>query len=200
MAWLRERLRRTDSEAELVQRLRDGDERAFAQLVDELGPMMLRVARLYVRDPAVAEEVVQETWLAVLNGIDRFEQRSTLKTWIFHILANRAKTRAEREGRSVPLSAVLATDAVAGERSVDPDRFLGVDHPQWPFHWAAPPRAWPEDELLRQETLDVVRSAIEMLPETQRAVIRLRDVEGRSAAEVAEIGRASCRERVYGTV
>src|SRR5512133_922998 len=187
MSWLRERLGRSDTESELVRRLRNGDEGAFAQLVDEYGPTMLRVARLYVRDRAVAEEVVQETWLAVLNGIDAFEGRSSLKTWIFRILSNRAKSRAEREGRSVPVSAVLASDAAGGEASVDPDRFFGIDHPQWPFHWAAPPRDWPEDKVLEREAIDVVRSAIEMLPDTQREVIRLRDVEGWSPEEVAEL-------------
>src|SRR5206468_8923941 len=90
-----------DADAELVERLRMGDEPAFAELIDRYGAMMLRVAQMYVRDRATAEEVVQETWLAVVNGIDRFEQRSSLKTWIFRILANRAKTRGEREGRTL---------------------------------------------------------------------------------------------------
>ena len=194
MSWLTERLaRRTVTElvadgddSRLVARLRDGDEEAFAALVERHGAAMLRVARLYVRDREVAQEVVQETWLGVLNGIDSFEGRSSLKTWIFRILANRAKTRAEREGRVVPLSAVLATDAASGEPSLEPERFFGLDHPKWPFHWAAPPRDWPQERVLERETLDLVRSAIETLPETQRTVIRLRDVEGWTAEEVAE--------------
>jgi RNA polymerase sigma-70 factor (ECF subfamily) len=189
MAWLMDRLARVrgeESDAELVEKLRAGDERAFERIVDRHGPMMLRVARLYVRDRAVAEEVVQETWLAVLNGIDRFEGRSSLKTWIFRILANRAKTRAEREGRSVPLSAIMATDAATGEPSVDPDRFFGLEHGQTPFHWAAPPRDWPEKRVLDREALDLIQSTIESLPETQRTVIRLRDVEGWSPEEVAD--------------
>ena len=175
----------SDAEAALVARLRDGDESAFSQLIDSYGATMLRVARMYVRDRATAEEVVQETWLAVLNGIDRFEGRSSLKTWLFRILTNRAKTRGERDGRIVPFSALAGAGTEADEPSVDPDRFLGPDSPE-PGAWAAPPRAWPQDKLLERETLGVIRSAIEQLPETQREVIRLRDVEGWSPMEVAE--------------
>ena len=181
-----DRLRREkgESDAELVERLRAGDEGAFEQLVEEYGPSMLRVAGLYVRDRAVAEEVVQETWLAVLNGIDRFEGRSSLKTWIFRILANRAKTRGEREGRSIPLSAI-GGDPEADDASVDPDRFFGADGPA-PFGWAAPPRDWPQKRVLDREALGVIEQAIEKLPASQQAVIRLRDVEGWSPQEVAE--------------
>jgi RNA polymerase sigma-70 factor (ECF subfamily) len=179
-----ERLRQND--AVLVDRLRAGDEAAFAELLEDYGPSMLRVARLYVRDRAVAEEVVQETWLAVLNGIDRFEGRSSLKTWIFRILSNRAKTRGEREGRTVPFSALFAAEAAATEPAVDVDRFLGPDHPQTPSAWANPPRAWTEDEVVARETLGVLRDAIEQLPPAQREVIRLRDIEGWSADEVAQ--------------
>jgi RNA polymerase sigma-70 factor (ECF subfamily) len=195
VSWLRDRIAgergsqadSADPDAELVVRLRAGDEDAFAELIDRYGVSMLRVARLYVRDRAVAEEVVQETWLAVLNGIERFEGRSSLKTWLFRILSNRAKTRGEREGRSVPFSAIVATDAAAdGEASVDADRFQGADAPQWPYHWSAPPRSWTHEKVLERETLGVVRDAISELPDTQREVIRLRDVEGWSADEVAE--------------
>jgi RNA polymerase sigma-70 factor, ECF subfamily len=168
----------------LVQRLREGDESAFAELIDRYGATMVRVAQMYVRDRGTAEEVVQETWLAVLNGIDRFEERSSLKTWLFRILTNRAKTRGERDGRTVPFSS-LAGAGEEDEPSVDPDRFLGPDSPH-PGAWAAPPRAWPEDEALGRETLGVIEMAIEQLPETQREVIRLRDVEGWSPMEVAE--------------
>ena len=171
-------------EAELVERLRSGDESAFGTLVDAYGATMLRVAQMYVRDREAAKEVVQETWLAVLNGIEDFEGRSSLKTWIFRILSNRAKTRGEREGRTLPFSALAARDAEADEPSVDPDRFLGPDSAT-PGAWAAPPRAWPQDRLLQRETLDVIEDAIEMLPEAQREVIRLRDLEGWSAEEVA---------------
>jgi RNA polymerase sigma-70 factor (ECF subfamily) len=194
MAWFRDRLAgRADGErlskhdASLVERMRAGEEAAFVEVVDEYGAAMLRVARLHVRDRAAAEEVVQETWLAVLNGIDRFEGRSSLKTWVFRILSNRAKTRGEREGRSVPFSALAAAEATAdSEPSVDVDRFLGADHSRTPNAWATPPRAWTQDQVITRETLEVLRSAIEQLPPTQREVIRLRDVEGWSAAEVAQ--------------
>ncbi|HET8593174.1 MAG TPA: sigma-70 family RNA polymerase sigma factor, partial [Solirubrobacterales bacterium] len=172
-------------DAAIVVRLRDGDETAFVELIDRYGAMMLRVAQMYVRDRASAEEVVQETWLAVLNGIDRFEGRSSLKTWLFRILTNRAKTRGERDARSLPFSALASAEAERDEPAVDPDRFLGPDSTN-PGAWAAPPRAWPEDRVLAGETLRVIESAIDMLPEAQRTVIRLRDVEGWSPMEVAE--------------
>src|SRR6059058_3363598 len=151
------------ADEQLVAALRDGDEGAFIALVGRYGPLMLRVARLYVRTPAVAEEVVQETWLAVLEGIDRFEGRSSLKTWIFRILTNRAKTRGERESRTVPFSALAGADGDEG--AVDADRFLPADHERTPHHWAVPPRGWPEDRVLARETLAVVEAAIAMLPD-----------------------------------
>jgi RNA polymerase sigma-70 factor, ECF subfamily len=172
-------------DGELVQQLRAGDEAAFMELIDRYGPTMLRVAQMYVRDRATAEEVVQETWLAVLNGIDRFEQRSSLKTWLFRILTNRAKTRGERDGRQVPFSSLTGAEAEGDELSVDPDRFLGPDSPT-PGAWAAPPRAWPEDRVLARETLGVIGMAIDQLPEAQREVIRLRDIEGWTPMEVAD--------------
>jgi RNA polymerase sigma-70 factor, ECF subfamily len=170
---------------ELVQRLREGDESAFVELIDRYGATMLRVAQMYVRDRASAEEVVQETWLAVLNGIDRFEGRSSLKTWLFRILTNRAKTRGERDGRVLPFSALAGASDEADEPSVDPDRFLGPDSPR-PGAWAAPPRAWPQDKLIERETLNVIDMAIGKLPEAQREVILLRDVEGWTPMEVAD--------------
>src|SRR6266516_2239240 len=112
-------------DAKLVERLRAGDEKAFMELIRSLNPSLLRVARMFVPTAALAEDVVQETWLAVLNGIDRFEGRSSLKTWIFRILTNTAKTRGERERRSVPFSALAPQDLEPGEPSVEPDRFLG---------------------------------------------------------------------------
>jgi RNA polymerase sigma-70 factor (ECF subfamily) len=171
---------------ELVQRLRQGDEMAFAELIDRYGAMMLRVAQMYVRDRATAEEVVQETWLAVLNGIDRFEERSSLKTWLFRILTNRAKTRGQRDGRMVPFSALAGADLGGDEPSVDPDRFLGPDSPH-PGAWAAPPIAWPEERLLERETLGVIEMAIDDLPEAQRDVILLRDVDGWTPMEVSDV-------------
>jgi RNA polymerase sigma-70 factor (ECF subfamily) len=167
---------------ELVEALRRGDEAAFASLVDSLSPALLRMARMYVRDQAVAEEVVQETWISVLRGIDRFEGRSALRTWIFRILINTAKTRGQREARSIPFSAAASGD----EPSVDPDRFLGPDH-RWPGDWAFVPTEWPtpEEELLSGETLQVILDAIDELPEAQRAVITMHDIEGVPSAEVA---------------
>ncbi len=159
---------------------------AFAELIDRYGAMMLRVAQMYVRDRATAEEVVQETWLAVLNGIDRFEERSSLKTWLFRILTNRAKTRGQRDGRMVPFSALAGADLEGDEPSVDPDRFLGPDSPH-PGAWAAPPVAWPEERLLERETLGVIEMAIDDLPEAQRDVILLRDVDGWTPMEVSDV-------------
>jgi RNA polymerase sigma-70 factor (ECF subfamily) len=164
-------------DTKLVERLRARDEQAFMELVRELSPSLLRVARMFVPTAAVAEDVVQETWLAVLNGIDRFEGRSSLKTWIFRILTNTAKTRGERERRSVPFSA-LDTEDGGFEPAVERSRFTGTGH------WAVLPRAWPEDKLLAAETLSVIERAIERLPPTQRTVITLRDVEGWTADEV----------------
>jgi len=171
---------------ELVKQLRDGDESAFAELIDRYGMTMLRVAQMYVRDRATAEEVVQETWLAVLNGIDRFEERSSLKTWLFRILTNRAKTRGERDGRMVPFSSLAGASAEDDDPSVDPDRFLGPDSPR-PGAWAAPPVPWPQDKLLERETLGVIGMAIDELPEAQRDVILLRDVDGWTAMEVSDV-------------
>jgi RNA polymerase sigma-70 factor, ECF subfamily len=164
-------------EARLVEGLRAGDDDVFMELVRALNPSLLRVARMFVPTAALAEDVVQETWLAVLNGIDRFEGRSSLKTWIFSILTNTAKTRGERERRSVPFSA-LDTDDGGFEPAVERSRFTGTGH------WAVLPRAWPEDRLLAKETLFVVERAIERLPPSQRTVITLRDVEGWTADEV----------------
>src|SRR3954451_574656 len=173
----------TDADAELVARLRDDDESAFMELLDTYGATMLRVAKMFVKDRGTAEEVVQETWLAVLNGIERFEGRSSLKTWLFRILTNRAKTRGQRDGRVVPFSSLAGADE-DNEPAVDPDRFLGPDSP-YPGAWAAPAQAWPEEKLLEHETLEIIQRAIQELPDAQREVIRLRDVEGWDPMEVA---------------
>ena len=168
---------------DLLDRLRAGDRTAFAELVDGWSPALLRVARLYVSTPASAEEVVQETWLAVIGQLDRFEGRSSLKTWVFRILVNTAKTRAQREGRTIPFSALQDAWRVP-EPAVDPDRFLPDDHPQYPGGWAVPPRELPDDALLAAETRRVIADAIAALPASQRAVISLRDVEGWTSEEV----------------
>ncbi len=168
---------------QLVAALRAGDEAAFAAVVREWHTGLLRVARIFTPSRAVAEEVVQETWLRVLGALDRFEGRSSLKTWVFRILVNTAKTRAQREGRSIPFSA-LQDPARVPEAAVEPERFLPDDHPQHPGGWASPPRELPEDRLIATETRDVIAQAIEALPANQRAVISLRDVEGWSSEEV----------------
>jgi RNA polymerase sigma-70 factor (ECF subfamily) len=179
-----------DADSELLERLRAGDEDAFMTLVDKYGPLMLRIALSHVRTRAVAEEVVQEAWLGVLQGLDRFEGRSSLKTWILRIVANRARTRGEREARSIPMSSLGGGrgDLSEDEPAVDPERFLPGDHPMYPGGWAIPPHSWarmPEERLLASETLQQVRAAIAKLPPRQQEVIVLRDVEGWDPEEVA---------------
>jgi RNA polymerase sigma-70 factor (ECF subfamily) len=146
-------------ELELVEALREGDEGAFAALVDRYHTSLVRVARMYVRDGATAEEVAQETWVAVLGGIDRFEARSSIKTWLFRILTNRAKTRGEREARSIPFSSMGDSDRPSAE----------------------------EERLLAGEARGVILETIETLPPAQRATITLRDIEGLSAEEVCNV-------------
>jgi RNA polymerase sigma-70 factor, ECF subfamily len=180
----------------LVEALKAGDESAFAELMREYNASLLRVARIYVTSHAVAEEVLQETWIGVLNGINRFESRSSLKTWIFRILTNLAKTRGQREGRTLPFSALTRPEAVP-EPAVDADRFLPPDHDRWPGHWAARPEPWPEDKLLAAETRGVVERAIEELPPAQRAAISLRDIEGWSSEETCNaLGVTETNQRV----
>ena len=174
-------------DARLLEALRGGDEAAFAILLERYHSALVRLAMAYVGDRAVAEEVAQETWLGVLRGLDRFEGRSSLKTWIFRILTNRAKTRGERESRTVAFSALARHEAELDEPAVEPERFLPADHDQWPGHWVAPVRSWaeePEARLLSNETRACIMAAIETLPPGQRAVIQLRDVDGFPAEEV----------------
>jgi RNA polymerase sigma-70 factor (ECF subfamily) len=168
---------------QLVAALRAGDEDAFRTVVREWHAPLLRVAQIFTPSRAVAEEVVQEAWLRVLGALDRFEGRSSLRTWVFRILVNTAKTRAQREGRTIPFSALRDASRVP-EAAVEPERFLPDDHPQHPGGWAVPPRELPEDRLLAAETRDLIAAAIEALPASQRAVISLRDVEGWSSEEV----------------
>jgi RNA polymerase sigma-70 factor, ECF subfamily len=169
----------------LVERLRQGDEQAFMDLVARWSPSMMRVARMYVPSAAVAEEVVQETWLAVLTGLGRFEERSSLRTWVFSILVNRARTRGERERRTVPFG-TLAREEVDGEfTAVDPERF--VREGDAVGSWAAPPVRWweePERALQSDEAVARIEAEIAKLPETQRLVITMRDVAGLSSEEV----------------
>ncbi|MDX6666239.1 MAG: hypothetical protein QOG68_2445 [Solirubrobacteraceae bacterium] len=190
-------------EAELLPRLRARDEAAFAELVRAWSPSMLRVARMYTSSRAVAEEVVQEAWLGVLQGIDRFEGRSSLKTWVFRILVNRAMTRGAREARSVPFAALAGDEAGRDEPAVDPSRFTREGA------WASPPRRWdesPELALRSAETLEAVRAAIAALPPMQRLVITMRDLEGfgseetRNALEISETNQRVLLHRARAKV
>jgi RNA polymerase sigma-70 factor (ECF subfamily) len=176
-------------DAELVAALRCGDEGAFADIVDRWGPALLRVARTYVPSHAVAEEVVQETWLAVLRGLDRFEGRSPLRTWVFGILLNLARTHGRRERRSLPFAALWRRwEERGGEPAVDPRRFQGRgdERPGW---WALPPSRWgdPDERLQAAETMAVLQGAIDGLPARQRETLVLRDVLGMSAEETCTV-------------
>jgi RNA polymerase sigma-70 factor, ECF subfamily len=171
----------------LLRRLRAGDEQAFESLVDAYHGTMISVARTYVRTRAVAEEVAQEAWLGVLKGIDDFEGRSSLKTWIMRILVNTAITRGGREARSVPFSALVPEGE--SEPAVDAGRFRPPGE-AFADHWRAYPGDWgapPLEGLLGRETLEVVTREIERLPASQRLVITMRDIAGYSAVEVSEV-------------
>jgi RNA polymerase sigma-70 factor, ECF subfamily len=169
---------------ELISRLLARDETAFQALLDRHHGRLLRLALVFVADRSAAEEVVQETWLAVLNGLARFEQRSSLKTWIFQILTNKAKTRGIRERRTISFSALSISDD-ANEPAVDPSRF------QADGTWAQAPVRWddhdPQRLLLAQEARAKLQDAIGRLSPAERAVITLRDVEGLDAPEVRNI-------------
>jgi RNA polymerase sigma-70 factor (ECF subfamily) len=173
-------------DAALVAALRAGDEATFATLVETYHATLVRLARLYVPSHGVAEEVVQETWIGVLDGIDRFEGRASLKTWLFRILTNRAKRRGQQEARSLPFSALAASEVQRPEPAVDPARFRGPAD-RWPGGWLTHPPSWagePERRLLAGETRRVIEDSIARLPEGQRSVIALRDIEGWEAADV----------------
>jgi RNA polymerase sigma-70 factor (ECF subfamily) len=173
-------------EVELLARLRAGDERAFEALVNRHYSTMLAVARSYVGSRAVAEEVVQEAWLGVLKGLDGFEGRSSLATWILRIVANIARTRGVREARSIPFASLAAQGQ---EAAVEPERFRGAGD-AFPGHWRAYPRNWsqlPEEALQERETLQTVVDAIAELPPAQRAVITMRDVQGCGPEEVCAV-------------
>ena len=171
------RSRKRDDESALVASLRAGDERAFMRIVEEYTPGMRRLALSFVRTPALADDVVQEAWLGVLRGLERFEGRSSLKTWIYTIVANVARTRAVREARSVPFSSLAPADD--DEAAVDPDRFVGDGH------WARAIEPWRE--VIDAEARRVIDDAIAALPPQQAQVIQLRDVEGWSSEEVRNV-------------
>lgn len=168
----------------LAKRLLDGDEAAFMSLIEALGPSMRRVARMYVSSDAVADEVVQEAWVGVLEGLHRYEGRASLRTWIFRILVNIAKTRGQRENRSVPFASLAGDDL--DEPAWDPGAFFGPED-RWAGHWSTLPFDWrgvPEARAEGSETLRVISSAIDGLPPMQAEVIRMRDVLGWSSEEV----------------
>lgn len=187
-------------EALLVESLRMGDETAFTLLVERYHPSLVRVAGLYIHDEAAAEELAQETWLAVLKGLSNFEGRSSLKTWIFTILTNKAKTRGQREKRSLVFSDFedLASDAP----TVAPERFNDPSAEKWPNHWAAgaSPTSWtgiPEELFLSDETINLIHHTIDGLPEGQRMVIRLHDMDELSPQEICNIlGISETNQRV----
>jgi RNA polymerase sigma-70 factor, ECF subfamily len=174
-----------DADHALLARLRSGDESAFADVVDSWSPMLLRVARTFVSPDASAQEVVQDTWLAVVRGLNRFEGRSSLKTWVFSILANVSRTRGVREARSLPWSSLAPADAGP---TVDPRRFRGPED-EWPRHWTpvGSPQPWqpsPEDATVAGEVRQRIGRALTELPARQRTVVALRDVHGLSSDEV----------------
>ncbi len=172
-------------DARVLAALRAGDEATFAALMREYGPAMLRVAQLHVRSRAAAEEAVQDAWLGVLRGVQRFEGRSSLKTWIFRILTNTAKTRGEREARTIPFSALAADEAGGDDLAVSLDRFAW--DARGAGRWASPPAPWdevPESRLLGNEAREAIEQAIAKLPRMQATVITMRDVEGFRSEEV----------------
>ena len=173
-------------ETAIIAGLRACDEAVYAALVDRHTPSMLRVARGYVRTHAIAEEVVQEAWIALLKGIAKFEGRSSLRTWLFSILINIAKARALRERRDTEVEVMAFTGG-----TVDPGRFRAADD-EWPGHWRedavpAPFPETPEDAVLGDELIALARSELEKLPERQRVVVTMRDMLGFDSAEVREL-------------
>jgi RNA polymerase sigma-70 factor, ECF subfamily len=165
-----------DPDADLLVRLRAGDEQAFVTLVRRYRPSMLQLAAGYVPSQAVAEEVVQDTWLGVLRGLDGFEERASVRTWLFRILVNRARTAGARERRTIAVGDV--------EPAVDPARFDSTGH------WAEPPEHWveqAEDRLAAEKIASRIRTAIADLPGRQREVVTLRDIEGMSSDEVCSV-------------
>lgn len=181
--------RQSSDDSELIAGLRRRDEAAFVSLVQRYQGPLLRLALVYCRSADIAEEIVQDTWLGVIQGIDRFEQRASFKTWLFQILVNRARTRAKREQRAVSFSSLSAEAETPGAPAVPPERFRGPND-KWPYNWALPPRAWGESSdgrLLADETLELVKRAIAQLSPAQQQVITLRDVEGWTPEDVCNV-------------
>jgi RNA polymerase sigma-70 factor (ECF subfamily) len=186
------------ADAALVDQLRTGDANAFAGIVRAWSPMMLHVARMYVSTDASAQEVVQEAWLAMIQGLDKFEGRSSLRTWMLAILGNIGRSRGVREARTVPLSSLGDED---DGPAVDPDRFRGPDD-RWPRNWTplGKPRPWPrspEEEIMAAENRTQLQNGLAELPERQRTVVTLRDVHGLSSDEVSSLlGLSAGNQRV----
>lgn len=179
----------------LVERLRSGDERTFLTLVEKNHRAMVRVAMGYVASEAVAEEVVQEAWVGILQGLDKFEGRCPLRAWMFRILANCAKMRGGREARSVPFSSLESEDAEGEKRPIE--TFRPPDDPRWPGHWARGPERWTDERLADAQALARIKAEIEKLPPNQRQVITLRDIEDWDSAEVCEaLGISEANQRV----
>ena len=176
-----------DDDCQLLASIREGDETAFVRLVERYHSSMLRLARMYV-EPSAAEDVVQDTWIGVLRGLSSFEGRASFKTWLFRILANRARTRAVRTARSIPVSLLAQLEVESAAPAVDLSRFQSADG-RHPGHWLMKPSAdeLPEDRLLAGELDDVVRRALGNLPPAQSEVVRLRDVEGLTSQEVCQL-------------
>jgi RNA polymerase sigma-70 factor (ECF subfamily) len=191
--------RGADDQQLLIEALRRGDEAAFAELVESYGPMLMRLALAHTPSRAVAEEVVQDTWLAVLKGIDRFEGRSSLRTWVISILLNNARTKGERERRILPFSALRrGADEGRAEPSVPPDRFQDRNG-EAPGGWARPPLEWgpPEEKLASDAARQVMLEAIAALPPRQREAITMRDILGWSSAETRNaLGISETNQRV----
>ena len=190
------------AQAELLERLRAGDESAFADLVDTWSPTLLRVALLYVSTRTSAEEVVQDTWLAVIEQLDRFEGRSSLRTWVFRILENQARTRGVRDARALPWSSAFGGDAMEDTGpTVAPTRFRGPTD-RWPGGWtpAGRPARWqppPEDAAVASEIRRELGAALDELPARQRTVVELRDVHGLTSDEVCErLGVSPANQRI----
>lgn len=180
---------RAGGDQDVVDRLRGGDEATFVDLVRAWSPAMLRLARSFVSTNHSAEDAVQETWLAMLKGLDRFEGRASLRTWTFSILINRAKSAGVRESRTL-VDLRPADDDGNGRPTVDAERFQGP-RGRYPGGWTRDgvPQPWhqPEKRAVARETLGLIERALETLPSRQRLVVTMRDVQGFSADEVCEV-------------
>ncbi|MGH9076269.1 MAG: RNA polymerase sigma factor [Acidimicrobiales bacterium] len=193
-------------DAGLVGRLLDGDETAFAGLVRQWSPAMIKLATLYVDDRAAAEEVVQDSWLAVITGVGDFSGRGSLRSWVLAIVANRARTCAVRERRAVAFSSMTSpmASSMAGDEGPGADRFAADDAPGWPGAWLRPPRPWqsapperPDDGVVARELRDLVEGAIAGLPRREREVVTCRDVLDLSSSEVCQMfGLSAINQRV----